>query len=78
LHAGIHAFQDRRKKKRNFRKLWQIKINAASRKEGIPYSMFMHKLKKARIELDRKILAQLAQDYPQAFTELVATIREVK
>lgn len=75
LHAGVHAFHDRRKKKRNFRKLWQIKINAASRESGLPYSVFMHKLKQAKIELDRKILSELAQNYPQAFRQLVAAVK---
>ncbi len=78
LHAGVHAFNDRRKKKRNFRALWQIKINAASRELGLPYSIFMNKLKKSKIELDRKILAELAQDYPQAFKSLVETVKEAK
>ena len=64
LHAGVHAFHDRRKKKRNFRKLWQIQINAAAREHGLSYSVFMGKLTKAKIELDRKILAELARDYP--------------
>src|SRR3989344_1860626 len=60
LHAGVHRFQDMRKKKRNFRKLWQIKINAACREHGMSYSVFMNKLKKADIGLNRKILAELA------------------
>jgi len=77
LHAGVHAFHDRRKKKRNFRKLWQIQINAATREHGLSYSVFMGKLKKARIELDRKILAQLARDYPHAFKELVANVKGI-
>ena len=75
LHAGVHAFHDRRKKKRNFRKLWQIKINAASRENGMPYSVFINKLKKAKIELDRKILAELAQNYPQAFQALAEEVK---
>ena len=77
LHAGIHAFHDRRKKKRNFRKLWQIRINAAARVEGISYSVFINKLKKAKIELDRKILAEFAQNYPQAFKTLVANVKDI-
>jgi len=78
LHAGVHAFQDRRKKKRNFRKLWQIKINAASRIEGLSYSVLIDKLKKSNIELDRKIMAQLAQNYPQVFKKLVESVKESK
>lgn len=76
LHAGVHAFQDRRKKKRNFRKLWQIKINAASRQQGMPYNRFVHKLKEANIELDRKILAELAEHHPETFKRLVETTKE--
>ena len=75
LHAAVHSFQDRRKKKRNFRKLWQIKINAAARESGLSYSVFTHKLKRAGIELDRKILAELAQNYPQAFLALVEKVK---
>ena len=74
LHAGIHSFNDRRKKKRNFRKLWQIKINAASRSHGIPYSQFINKLKKANIELDRKILAELAEKKPEVFKAVVENL----
>ncbi len=76
LKAGVHAFQDRRKKKRNFRKLWQIKINAAARAEGLSYSVFIDKLKKAKIELDRKVIAQMAENYPQAFKNLVDLVKK--
>ncbi|MBI2609673.1 50S ribosomal protein L20 [Candidatus Giovannonibacteria bacterium] len=75
LHAAIHSFQDRRKKKRNFRKLWQIKINAASRENGMSYSVLINKLKGANIELDRKVLAEIAQKYPNAFKSLVENVR---
>lgn len=71
LHAGAHAFHDRRKKKRNMRKLWQIKINAAARAKGVSYSRFINKLKKSNIALDRKILAQLAENYPSVFSKVV-------
>ncbi|OHA15498.1 MAG: 50S ribosomal protein L20 [Candidatus Tagabacteria bacterium RIFCSPLOWO2_01_FULL_42_9] len=71
LHAGVHRFQDMRKKKRNFRKLWQIKINAACRQYGLSYSVFMHKLKLANIGLNRKILSGLAEHRPQVFKEIV-------
>ena len=60
-HALTYAYSDRKKKKRNFRQLWNIKINAASRKDGLTYSQFINKLKKANIEVDRKILAYLAE-----------------
>ena len=75
LKAGVHAFQDRRKKKRNFRMLWQVKINAAVREHGLSYSVFMDRLKKAEIELDRKILADLSENYPQAFKSLVESVK---
>lgn len=74
LHAGTHSFHDRRKKKRNMRKLWQIKINAASRAKGTSYSKFINKLKKVGIALDRKILAQLAENHPGVFSKVVETI----
>jgi large subunit ribosomal protein L20 len=75
LHAGTHAFHDRRKKKREFRKLWQIKINAASREQGISYSKFLNKLKKTGIALDRKILADLAEHHPEAFTKVMESVK---
>ena len=76
LKAGVHAFQDRRKKKRNFRMLWQTQINAATRESGMSYSVFINKLKKANIELDRKVLAQIAQTYPKAFNSLVEEVKK--
>jgi len=76
LHAGKHAFQHRRKKKGEFRKLWQIKINAATRQHGIPYSVFMNKLKKERIVLDRKILSQLAENQPEVFAKIIEKIKK--
>ena len=74
FHAGTHAFNDRRKKKREFRKLWQVKINAASRGQGIPYSKLIDKLKKAEIILDRKILAELAENRPEVFNKILEKI----
>lgn len=73
LHAWSHAFKDRKRKKREFRRLWQIKINAASRESGISYSKFMAALKKAKIGLDRKMLAELAEHRPEAFKKAVET-----
>lgn len=75
LHAWSHAFKDRRRKKREARALWQIQINAACRQTGISYSKFMASLKKSKIELDRKILAILAQNYPEIFTEIIKKIK---
>ena len=71
LHAGINAFGDRRKKKRVFRKLWQIKINAAAREQSISYSKLIANFKKANIELDRKVIAEIAEHYPEVFEALV-------
>src|SRR6056297_4367152 len=56
----LHAYNDRKKKKRNFRKLWISRINAASRKHGLKYSRFIHGLKKAEIDLNRKMLSEMA------------------
>jgi large subunit ribosomal protein L20 len=75
LHAGIHRFNDLRKKKRNFRKLWQIKINAASRQNGLSYSVLINKLKKAGVGLNRKILAELAEKHPEVFAEIAEKIK---
>ncbi|MEF3191416.1 MAG: 50S ribosomal protein L20 [Campylobacterales bacterium] len=66
-----YAFRDRKQKKRDFRRLWIIRINAACRLNGISYSRFINGLKKAGIELDRKILADLAMNNPTAFTTVV-------
>jgi len=75
LHAGVHRFHDIRKKKRDFRKLWQIKINAACRENGLSYSVFMNKLKKTEIGLNRKILAEIAEKHPQVFEEIVKKVK---
>jgi|SRR3989344_729264 len=72
LHAGAYALAHRRKKKRDFRKLWTIKINAAVRPHGTTYSRFIDALKKNNIELDRKVLATLAEYEPAVFAEIVA------
>jgi large subunit ribosomal protein L20 len=67
----VYAFRDRKQKKRDFRKLWIIRINAGCRLNGISYSRFIHGLKKANIELDRKILADMAMNQPELFAQLV-------
>lgn len=67
-----YAFRDRRQKKRDFRRLWITRINAACRLNGISYSRFINGLNKAGIELDRKILADLAMNQPAAFSDVVA------
>jgi len=76
LHAWVHAFNDRRRKKREKHQLWQVKINAACRQEGLSYSKFMGQFKKKKINLDRKILALLAEKHPQIFKEIVTTVKE--
>jgi len=74
-HALTHSYVDRKKKKRDFRRLWQIKINAASRKLGVTYSKFINGLKKANIEIDRKILAHLAEKQPEIFKKILEKIK---
>ena len=69
--ALVYAYRDRKQKKRDFRRLWQIRINAAARLNGLNYSKFIGGLKKARIELDRKVLANLAISEPEVFSKLV-------
>jgi len=71
-----HAFRDRKRKKRDFRRLWITRINAACRLNGISYSRFMHGLKVANIELDRKILADMAMNEPENFTNVVNAAKE--
>lgn len=70
LKAGAYAYRDRRAKKRTMRRLAQIRINAAAREHGISYSRLMDALKKKDIALDRKVLSQIAQDYPKVFEKL--------
>ncbi len=67
----VYAFRDRKQKKRDFRKLWIIRINAACRLNDISYSRFINGLKKVGIELDRKVLADLAMNEPETFAKLV-------
>jgi len=72
LHAWSFQFADRKKKKRDFRRLWQIKINAAARENGTSYSQLINKLHKANIELDRKILSDLAENHPEIFKKIIS------
>jgi large subunit ribosomal protein L20 len=76
LHAMRYQYRDRRKRKGEFRKLWITRINAAARAEGLSYSRFMHGLKRAEIEVDRKILADLAVRDPNAFRSLVNAAKD--
>nr|MBQ0091411.1 50S ribosomal protein L20 [Candidatus Enterousia merdequi] len=73
--AGQYAYRDRRQKKRDFRSLWIVRINAAVRSNGLTYSQFMNGLKKAGIVLDRKVLAQMAYDADKNFSTLVDTAK---
>lgn len=75
MHAGKYAFNDRRKKKRVMRKLWQVRVNAASRENGISYSKLIDALKKSSIALDRKILAELAEKRPNTFRAVIAATK---
>jgi len=78
LKAGQHALQDRRKKKGQFRRLWQIRINAAVREHGLSYSKFIDGLKKNKIDIDRKILADLAVNNPKVFKKIVDQLKGAK
>jgi large subunit ribosomal protein L20 len=75
LHAWPHAFRGRKEKKRNFRALWNVKINAAARMNGLKYSRLIFALKKRNIKLDRKILADLAQNEPKVFNKILEAIK---
>lgn len=76
VRAGVSAFRDRRRRKRDFHRLWVIRINAACRQLGLRYSQLIHGLKLAQIELDRKILAEMAVNDPAAFTQVVDKVKE--
>lgn len=71
MKAGQYAFRDRRQKKRDFRQLWIVRISAACRNNGIKYAQFVHGLKSAGIQIDRKVLSDLAITDPRSFTALV-------
>ena len=78
MHAGQYAYRDRRQKKREFRKLWIVRINAACRDNEISYSRFIEGLNKAGIEVNRKMLSEIAINDPKAFTELVKVAKSGK
>ncbi|MST04186.1 MAG: 50S ribosomal protein L20 [Candidatus Pacebacteria bacterium] len=75
LHAWTHAFQGRKVEKRVMRSLWQTKINAATRLNGMTYGNFIFKTKKHKIEIDRKILADIAEHHPEAFKKIVESVK---
>ena len=78
IHSLVYAYRDRRRRKRDFRRLWITRINAASRQNGMSYSKLMHALKKADIQLDRKILADLAVHNPKAFEAVIKTAQKAQ
>ena len=73
--AGMYAYRDRRNRKREFRKLWIIRINAAARENGLSYSRLISGLQKAGVSLDRKILADIAVRDPAAFSQLASMVQ---
>lgn len=75
IKALQYAYRDRRNRKRTFRNLWNSRINAAAREHGISYSQLINGLKKAEIHLNRKILAELAVNEPDAFSEIVKVVK---
>ena len=78
MKALRNAYRDRRKRKRDFRRLWITRINAAARMNGLSYSKLTHQLKKAEVGLNRKMLAQLAMVDPEAFTKVVEVAKSAK
>lgn len=75
MHAGQYAYNSRRLKKRDFRKLWIIRLNAAVREHGLSYSKFIKALKEKKIELDRKILADIAVNDPDTFEKIAKEVK---
>jgi large subunit ribosomal protein L20 len=76
MRSGAYAYRDRRNRKRDFRRLWIVRINAAARREGMSYSQLIHGLSEAGVEVDRKILADVAVRDPEAFKGICDTARE--
>ena len=74
-HAWTYAYRDRKVKKRAFRNLWNLQINALARENGITYSRLIEGLKKKNIELDRKVLSELAKEYPEVFIKIVEEVK---
>lgn len=74
-HARVNAYIDRRRKKRDFRQLWQIKINASAREHGLTYSSLINKLSKAEIKINRKMLAELAAEKPDVMAKIIEKVK---
>lgn len=75
LHAGQYAFHGRKRRKRDFRTLWIVRINAAVTEKGMKYSTFVNALKKNNIEVDRKILSQIAVEHPAVFSRIIEKVK---
>jgi len=75
-HAWTYAYRDRKNKKRTFRNLWNLQINALARQNGITYSRLINGLKKNKIEIDRKILSELANSHPEIFIKIVEEVKD--
>lgn len=75
VHAGAYAYHGRKLRKRDLRSLWIVRVNAAVKAEGLSYSKFIDGLKKSKIEIDRKILADLAVSDPDTFTKIVSEVK---
>ena len=75
LKAGKYAYRDRRNKKRTFRRLWILRLNAALREHGEKYSAFIKKMTDKKIEIDRKVLTQMAMEYPEQFKKFVESVK---
>lgn len=75
LHGQSRAFRGRKEKKREYRKLWSVRVNAGARAEGMKYSTLMNALRKKGVKLDRKILADLAANHPAVFKKVVAFVK---
>lgn len=76
IKAGQYAYRDRRTKKRDFRRLWIVQLNAAVRLQGLTYGQFIYGLKLAAIEMDRKVLARLSIEAPERFTTVVEAVKK--
>ncbi len=76
LHSGVYAYRDRRARKRDFRRLWIARVNAAARNHGLSYSRLIAGLRRAEVEIDRKLLAELATNDPDAFRSLAEVARK--
>ena len=75
FHAGTYSFAHRRDKKGDFRRLWNVRLSALLKEDGLSYSKFIANLKKSNIQLDRKILAQIANESPETFRKIVETVK---